>query len=230
MITSLPAKKLIKKNDEVKFNESSVKASLTIKYSGNVELPNLKASLRIVKDSVIWISISKFSIPLAKVMITQDQIQFYEKLSKTYFIGDFKLIKDWIGVELDFNKVQNLFIGEALLNLNRDKYEISIQENVYTLKPKKENSIFEILFWIDPYNYKLAKEELRNPKNDQSLSIVYRDYINIDKSLFPKGFYIRANDGEMVTKIDINYRNIIFNTPLRFPFKIPNGYKEIKFK
>lgn len=230
MITNLPAKKLIKKNDEVKFNESSIKASLNIKYSGKAELPNLKASLRIVKDSVIWISISKFGIPLAKVMITQDQIQFYEKLSKTFFIGDFKLIKDWIGVELDFNKVQNLFIGEALLNLNRDKYEIDIQENVYTLRPKKENSIFEILFWIDPYNYKLAKEELRNPKNDQTLSIVYKDYINIDESLFPKGFYIRANDGEMVTKIDINYRNIIFNTPLRFPFKIPNGYKEIKFK
>ena len=230
MVTSLSAKKLIKKNDAVKFDKSSIKASLTIKYSGKAELPNLKASLRILKDSVIWMSVSKFGIPLAKVIITNDQIQFYEKLSKTYFIGDFKLIEDWIGVELDFNKVQNLFIGEALLNLNRDKYEIDIQENLYILKPKKENTLFEILFWIDPNNYKLVKEELKNPENDQSLTIVYKDFMAVDNSLFPKGFYIRAYDEDMLTKIDINYRNIIFNAPLRFPFKIPNGYKELQLK
>lgn len=229
-IMNLSAKKLIKKNDEVKFDKKSIKANLSIKYSGKAEFPNLKASLRMVKDSVIWISVSKFSIPLAKIIISQDQIQFYEKLSKTYFIGDFKLIREWIGVELDFNKVQNLFIGEPLLNLSQDKYEIDVQESNYVLKPKKGNPIFEILFWIDPSNYKLKGEELKSPNKEQSLSIVYKEYSNLDKSLFPKGFLIRANSEESETKIDITYRNVVFNTMLRFPFKIPNGYNEIKLK
>ena len=229
-IMNLSAKKLIKKNDEVKFDKKNIKASLSIKYSGKAELPNLKASLRMVKDSVIWISVSKFSIPLAKIIISQDQIQFYEKLSKTYFIGDFKLIREWIGVELDFNKVQNLFIGEPLLNLSQDKYEIDIQKSNYVLKPKKDNPIFEILFWFDPSNYKLKREELKSPNKEQSLSIVYKEYSNLDKSLFPKGFLIRANSEESETKIDITYRNVVFNTMLRFPFKIPNGYNEIELK
>lgn len=227
---NLSAKKLIKKSDEVKFDKRSIKANLSIKYSGKAELPNLKASLRIVKDSIIWISVSKFSIPLAKIIITQDQVQFYEKLSKTYFIGDFKLIKEWIGVELDFNKVQNLFIGEPLLNLNQDKYEVGIQENSYVLKPKKDNPIFEILFWIDPSNYKLLREELKDQNKEQYLSILYKDYTNLDKALFPKGFLIRANSDKNETKIDITYRNVIFDTMLRFPFKIPNGYKEIELR
>ena len=77
MITNLSAKKLIKKNSEFQFDKRSIKASLSLKYRGKAELPNLKASLRIVKDSIIWISVSKFSIPLAKVIITKDQIQFY---------------------------------------------------------------------------------------------------------------------------------------------------------
>lgn len=229
-ITSLSAKKIIKRNNEVKFDNESLKANLSIKYSGKAELPNLKASLRIVKDSIIWISVSKFSIPLAKVIITQNQVQFYEKLSKTYFIGDFKLIREWIGVELDFSKVQNLFLGEPLLNLNKDKYEVDIQENEYILEPKKENPIYDILFWIDPGNFKLSREELKNPNKEQSLSIEYKDYINLENSLFPKGFLVRANDGENETKIEINYRNVVFNTTLRFPFKIPNGYKEIELR
>lgn len=229
-ITSLSAKKIIKRNNEVKFDKESLKANLSIKYSGKAELPNLKASLRIVKDSIIWISVSKFSIPLAKVIITQNQVQFYEKLSKTYFIGDFKLIREWIGVELDFSKVQNLFLGEPLLNLNKDKYEVDIQENEYILEPKKENPIYDILFWIDPGNFKLSREELKNPNKEQSLSIEYKDYINLENSLFPKGFLVRADDGENETKIEINYRNVVFNTTLRFPFKIPNGYKEIELR
>ncbi len=229
-ITSLSAKKIIKRNNEVKFDKESLKANLSIKYSGKAELPNLKASLRIVKDSIIWISVSKFSIPLAKVIITQNQVQFYEKLSKTYFIGDFKLIREWIGVELDFSKVQNLFLGEPLLNLNQDKYEVDIQENEYILEPKKENLIYDILFRIDPGNFKLSREELKTPNKEQSLSIEYKDYINLENSLFPKGFLVRAYDGENETKIDINYRNVVFNTTLRFPFKIPNGYKEIELR
>jgi len=229
-ITSLSAKKIIKRNNEVKFDKESLKANISIKYSGKAELPNLKASLRIVKDSIIWISVSKFSIPLAKVIITQNQVQFYEKLSKTYFIGDFKLIREWIGVELDFSKVQNLFLGEPLLNLNQNKYEVDIQENEYILEPKKENLIYDILFRIDPDNFKLSREELKTPNQEQSLSIEYKDYINLENSLFPKGFLVKANDGENETKIDINYRNVVFNTTLRFPFKIPNGYKEIELR
>lgn len=229
-VTGLSAKKIIKKNNEVKFDKKSLKANLTIKYSGSVELPNLKASLRIVKDSIIWMSVSKFSIPLAKVIITQNEIQFYEKLSKTYFIGDFKLIREWIGVELDFSKVQNLFLGEPLLDLTEDKYESDIEGNNYVLLPKKENQVFDILFLINSGNFKLSREELKNPNKEQSLSIEYNDYIKLDNSLFPKGFLIKANANGNKTKIDINYRNVVFNTKLRFPFKIPNGYKEIKLK
>ena len=228
--TNLSANKLIQKHYDVAFNNINFKANASIKYSGKAELPNLKASIRIIKDSIIWVSVSKFSIPLAKIVITPSQIQFYEKLSKSYFIGDFKLIRDWIGVELDFSKVQNLFIGEALLNLNEEKYEIDFQENMYILKPKKHNPLFEIFFWIDPSNYKLKKEELKHHDNDQFLSINYRDYVEKDNSLFPKGFYIDAHDKINHTSIDVSYRNVIFDTPLRFPFKIPNGYKEIELR
>ncbi len=62
------------------------------------------------------------------------------------------------------------------------------------------------------------------------MSIVYKDYITLNDSFFPKGFLIRAKDEENETRIDINYRNVVFNTKLNFPFKIPNGYNEIELK
>ncbi|MCF6296709.1 MAG: DUF4292 domain-containing protein [Flavobacteriaceae bacterium] len=228
-IANFSAKKVIKKHYAVAFDKNSIKADLMLKYKGKADIPKLNASLRIVKDSIIWISVSKFGFPLAKLMITQNEVKYYEKLSKTYFIGDFELIQNWLGVEFDFNQIQNLFLGEALLDLNNGKYQIDIQENLYTLKHINNSYPFDILFWVNPKTFKLKKEKITDSKKEQVLTILYKDFEKINESLFPKGFTISAIDKKDKTIIDINYRNIIFNTALRFPFKVPNGYKEIKF-
>ena len=228
-IANLSAKKVIKKHATTRFNQNSIKANLTLKYNGKADLPNLNASLRIAKDSIIWLSVSKFGFPLAKLIITQNEVKYYEKLSKTYFIGDFELIQNWLGVDFDFNQIQNLFIGEALLNLDNDKYQIDIQENFYALTPKNNKYPFDIFFWINPKTFKLEKEKITNPEKEQVLTILYKDFNKINESLFPKGFIISAVDKKEKTIIDINYRSVIFNTHLNFPFKIPNGYREIRY-
>lgn len=227
-IANLSAKKVIKKHYAAGLDKESLKANLTIKYKGKANLPNMNASIRIDKDSIIWISISKFGIPLAKVMITRNRVQFYEKLSKTYFIGGFDLISHWLGVALDFDQIQNLFYADALINLNKEKYQVQIQENLYVLNQKNDDLPVEFFFWIDPQTFKLNKEEISNTKKNQILTVSYKDFNKINESLFPKGFVIHAIDKKNKTIIDLNYRNVTFNTSLRFPFKIPNGYREIE--
>ncbi|MCK5637268.1 MAG: DUF4292 domain-containing protein, partial [Flavobacteriaceae bacterium] len=69
-IANLSAKNVIKKNNEVRFDKTKIKASLLVKYQGKADLPNLNASMRLVKDSVIWLSFSKLGFPIAKLMIT----------------------------------------------------------------------------------------------------------------------------------------------------------------
>ena len=229
-IANLSAKNIVKKNRKVSFQQQRIKASLNLKYIGKSELPNLKASLRIQKDSAIWISFSKLGFPVAKIMITQNRVQFYEKISRTYFDGDFTLISKSLGTDFDFNKIQNLFIGEPLLDLKEEKYAVDIQEKQYVLHPKNRNPLFDILFWIDPYHFKLTKEQIKHPSKTQSLTINYKGYSQLNNTLFPKGFHIKAVDKKRQTIIDVTYKNVIFDTKLSFPFKIPNSYKKIELK
>jgi len=228
-LKNLSAKSIIKKNGKTSFDKKSVKANLTVKYYGKSELPNLKAALRIEKDSAIWLSFSKLGFPVAKLLVTPNRVQFYEKISKTYFDGNFDLISKWLGTEFDFNMIQNLFIGEPLFNLKDEKYIAQIQQNKYTLKPK-ENLLFDIYFWINPNNFKLIKENVQHPQKDQNLTIIYKDHLEISKSLFPKGFEIKAVDKKRKTVVDVNYKNVIFDTAIRFPFKTPQSYKKIVLK
>jgi hypothetical protein len=226
----LPARSITKKNLEAGFSRATVKASMQIKYRGKDELPNINGSLRLVKDSIIWLNFSKLGFPIAKLIITPQQVKFYEKIGRTSFEGDFKLISSWLGTDFDFVKVQNLFLGETLMNLESQKLQVTIKDGKYELLSKKRNPIFDIKYSIDPNHFKVVKEEITHVGKNQNLSILYKDFNKINESLFPKGFLITAKAEDMTTIIDINYKNVQFDVPLKFPFKIPAGYRNIELE
>jgi hypothetical protein len=229
-INELSGRAIVKKNKEASFDQQSIKANMLIRYKGKDDLPSITGSLRMIKDSIIWINISKLGFPVAKLIITPDQAQFYEKIGKTSFQGDFEIISKWLGTDFDFVKIQNLFLGEPLLNLKDDKYFVTIAESKYELRSKKKNDNYNILYWIDPDSFKIIKEELNRPEKNQNFTILYKDFDKINESLFPKGFLITAVADQQTTKIDVSYKNVQFNVPLKFPFKIPSGYRNIEFK
>ena len=226
----LSAKTIVKKNHEAGFSGTSVKASMQIKYRGKEELPNINGSLRMIKDSIIWLNFSKLGFPIAKLIITPHEVKFYEKIGKTAFEGDFKLISSWLGTDFDFDKVQNLFLGEALQDLESQKHQVTIKDGKYELVSKKRNPIFDIKYSIDPNHFKVVKEEITHAEKNQNLSILYKDFNKNNESLFPKGFLITAKADDMTTIIDVNYKNVQFDVPLRFPFTMPTGYRKIELE
>ena len=227
-ITTISTKKIIKNHYNNNFHQQTVLAKLSAKYNGKKTSATVNIKLRIEKDKTIWMSASKFNFTLAKVKITPNRVVYYEKLKRTYFDGDFSLLSKWLGTELDFEKVQNILLGQAVLNLKKGKYNSTISENSYQLSPRKENELFGILFFMNPENFELNKQEIRNQEKQQLLSVSYPKYNKVKGEQFPKNINIRATDNKNLTTINIEYRSVEFNKKLTFPFSIPKGYKEIR--
>ncbi len=186
--------------------------------------------MRIEIDKTIWLSATKLGIPIAKLKITPTNVSYYEKIQRVYFDGDFSLLNKWLGTELDYNKVQNILLGQAVLNLKKGKYISSIDNNLYQLTPKNNGDLFGILFFMNPQNFKVSKQEIRNQEKQQLFSVSYPRYEQINGEQFPKNINIRAIDNKNLTTINIEYRSVTFNRELTFPFSIPSGYKEISLK
>ena len=70
---------------------------------------------------------------MAKAMITPTKVSYYEKINNTYFEGDFSMLSNWLGTDLDFNKVQNLFLGKAIDDLTKDKWVSEVVEKMFKL-------------------------------------------------------------------------------------------------
>ncbi len=226
----LSTNKIISNHYTNNFHQQTVSANLKTKYKDNKTSATVSIKLRLEKDKTIWMSATKFGIPLAKVKITPNRVLYYEKLQRTYFDGDFSLLSKWLGTELDYEKVQNILLGQAVLNLKKGRYNSVINENSYQLSPKKDNELFGILFFMNPYTFKVNKQEIRHPEKQQLLSVSYPNYSEIKGEQFPKNINIRAIENMNLTTINIEYHSVEFNNVLTFPFSIPNGYKEISLK
>lgn len=206
---------------------STLQAKLRVRYEDEGQTQNLSVSLRMEKDKTIWLSGSLLGITIAKVMITPDRVQYYEKISGVYFDGDFELLSNWLGVPLNFDKVQNLLLGQALYDLRKEKFTSEESARGYKLLPVNEMEELTRLFLISAKNYKIISEQVAQPKENQFATINYPEYQKIGGLLFPNAIEIIASSPQGSNRIDIRFNNLELNGSVSFPFSIPSGFSEI---
>jgi len=227
MDKNLSAKTIIKNHYKNQLNFKTLRGRIKVDYSSGESSKSIGISLRIEKDKAIWMSAP---LGVVKVYITPTRVSFYNKLQNEYFDGDFTYLSDLLGTELDFEKVQNLLLGQALFDLRKDKYTVTVNEDTYELKPKKALDLFKTMFRIEPNNFKMETQQLSQPWEKRLLEIYYKNYQKKDTRILPNKIRITAIDKSERTVITIEYRNIEFNKSVNFPYRIPKGFEEIALK
>ena len=196
------------------------------KYEDEKQSHSMNADIRIKKDEIIWINIKFLGIPMAKAMITPTKVSYYEKINNTYFEGDFSMLSNWLGTDLDFNKVQNLFLGKAIDDLTKDKWISEVVEKMFKLSLPNDSDVAKE-FYFEGANYLLKKETINQASKNRNLEIRYPSYKE-DKGMFlPNEINIKAEQKDKLT-IDIEYKNTTFNENLSYPYSVPSGYTAVE--
>lgn len=227
-VKKMSAKEIIKKHNKNKSDFKTLSGKLKVRYQDPSQAQNVTVSLRMEKDKKIWISASLL-IPLAKVLITPEKVSYYNKIDKTYFEGDFSLLSNWLGTELNFQQIQSALLGESLFSLTDEKHTATVYEKSYLVQPKEQLALFERLFLINPGHFKIDSQELTQQQEGRILLMNYKEYQEVKKQVFPKKLNIVAVDKNEERTLDIDYRSISLNQELSFPFKIPSHYEAIEF-
>ncbi|VXB31612.1 conserved hypothetical protein [Flavobacterium sp. 9AF] len=210
--------------NKIDFNTIAIKANA--KYKDQSQSHSVSADIRIKKDEIIWINVKMLGFPLAKVLITPNKVSYYEKINNTFFEGDFSMLSNWLGTDLDFFKVQNLLLGYPVDDLTKEKYQSQIEENFYKLVNKDKNDNLTKEFYFEASNFLLEKEKISQPSEKRELEIFYPLYQKHQTSFLPEEINIKARQKEE-TIISLIYKNIAFNEDLNFSFSIPEGYEMV---
>jgi hypothetical protein len=229
------------KQNEFKFDRLKAKLSIdaTIDSSSN----SFSMSLRMKKDSIIWMSLSKLGIEGARMLITKDSVKFINTIKKQYFSGDFIFLSQYLNTELDFEAIQSLLIGNSVTFYDEaEKIKPGIDNCQYTLGTIRKFKLRKVMakgkelkeavqsLYLVPETFKIARILFYDFNPDRSLDAQFGAFAspeNSNNQLFPykMSYVIKA---EKKVSITIAYDKVQLDEELSFPFKIQDNYERIQ--
>lgn len=211
--------------EEVNFDYFESKTK--IRYETGDHKINGTASIRIKRDSIIWISLSpSLGIEVTRSIITPDTIIVVNRLDKEYYTFDFDDISQYFSFEIDFGLLQSILMAglptdPALAD------DISQTGNYTKLSQKK--GLLTIESYINNDLKKLETVIIKQRYSQNQLTFKYSNFFPLSNMLYPKNCAVNLTydtpEGPSITSVDIQHnRAEISDKPLRFPFNIPDKY------
>jgi hypothetical protein len=224
--TGLSSEKIIEKHSKGQNAFSTLYIKSNANYKNNNQSQNVTAEIKIKKDEKILISIRFLGITMAKALITPTEVKYYEKINGSFFEGNYSALSQWLGTDLDFNKVQNILIGQSLNNLNSEKLTMVLENNLYKLTTLPNESTNKI-YYFEEGNLMLKKQEISQQNPLRTVHIMYSDRKEINQINLPSTLLIEAIQQTGTSKININYNTITVNEELSFPYSVPESYERV---
>lgn len=225
--SKMSVKQIVKNHNKLQSKFNTLQGRLKVEYIQGDRSETHTLTLRMENDKTIWVNAF---LNMVRVKITPDRVRFYNKLDNTYFDGDYALISEFSGADLQFKNLQNLLLGEAIFNLKPKEFTKTTHPNSYMLTPKQPNALFDLLYLINPTYFKLDAQQLSQSLEKNVLKIQYRSYQKVDGLVLPENMAITATNTNEQTTLNLNIKSVSLDQPLRFPFNIPKGFKAIELK
>ncbi len=219
------AKEIIAKHYNRKCDFKSVLIKADVSYEDGKQSQNVSAEIKILKGQKILISLRFLGITMAKALITPNSVSYYEKIKSTYFEGDFAMLSKWLGADLNYTKVENLILGEAMDDLTKESYTASISEQLFRLD-FKEKTVSKT-FFLESSDYMVKKFEIAQETEGKKIEVEYSNFNKFNDILLPLNVLIIGCQQLNKTQIRLDYDSIAINEEFSFPYAVPNGYKKI---
>lgn len=128
----------------------TLNARFTARTNFNNEKLSFKGILKMKKDSIIWISLTKLGgVEVVRLILTNDSIKFINKWDKEYFIGPIEKLDKIEGIDLGYAQIQDMLTG-ALINYNsQDKFSSNTDDVSYLLSSKNKSKIKKTSTFIE---------------------------------------------------------------------------------
>ena len=209
---------------EIDFEYMHGKARLI--FRDNAKEREVKAHIRIRKDSVIWMKLTVIGVQGGSALINKDSITIVSNVDKEYFVFDYVELSRRFNFEVNYQVIQAALLGNPI---QQKKPEDEVSEDSFFNKINQKNGSVVIQNLINKSTKKLERVDLNESTTGNSIKINYSDFQPVGDKLFPyKGMIdvmYKAASGNVNNTIIFEYTKAeVGNKELRFPFNIPKRY------
>ena len=224
-VSKMTSKQVYKAHQKQKAEFSTLQSRLKIELSTDNRSQSHTVTLRMERGKIIWLNAF---LNMLRIKITPKKLEMYNKIDRTYYEGDYSIINTFLGLELNFENLENLLLGDAIFKHKNNALKKGSAKTSYALTPKVSSSLLELLYLIDVSTFKMESQRIYKPLQNRNLEVDYQEFQNIENQLFPKTVTIKVLEDQKETVLKLNLKSVTLNQSLRFPFKQPSGYKLIE--
>ena len=247
--------KLVKliRDSSLKFESIKLK-KLSIKINDNGKINKYKGSMRVIKDSSIWISLNAaLGIEAVRLVLTKDSVYFLDRYHKEYYKGGYEFLEDKVGVDLNYTIIQSLLFNNLInyeaqtANTKIKKFNSTINDGQYVLKSMRErklnrkikqaerrlnkHKLFSVIYqenFINPETFRVNKINIKEIYRNWLIDVSYSHFSRNKNKLFPKQVLFDYKSLSSKISVKMNYYGLSFTNKIGLPFRIPSNYESIK--
>ena len=192
----------------------------------HVETPDgdkdFSAFFRVRKDSVIWVTVNLAGMSVARVFVTQDSIfmiDYYHKEAKCLPLSQIAKI---LPAAVDFNSLQNLVLGEPLVN---GKVTNARYEGDSLFLRTEDTSYIQNLTYLKA-DSTIHDEALETHKPDGPKAFAqYSNYEMVNDRKISADRVLHVLSNGVIYTLEMNFTKMDFDGEQDYPFSIPNKYR-----
>jgi len=211
--------------EEIDFEYFHGKARMVLRDANKER--EVKANIRIRKDSVIWMTFSVIGVQGGKALINKDSITVVSTVDKEYFVFDYKELSKRFNFEINYDVVQAALLGNPIIKRS-DVNEVQSLGSMFLLK--QHSNTVDVTNYVNAASMKIEKVEMKEGNTNNSLVMNYSNFQPVGNKLFPYNgtinLFYKAAAGLLNTTIIFEYNKAeVGDRELRFPFNIPKKYE-----
>jgi hypothetical protein len=188
---------------------------------------DVKAHIRIRKDSVIWMTFSVVGVQGGKALINRDSITIVSTVDREYYVFDYAELSKRFNFKIDYAVIQGAMLGNLVMP--RGGGDQIVEEADFNMLNQQQGTV-TIKNFINRNTKKLEKLELTEATTNNSIRVNYSNFQPLGNKSFPYtgsvNVLYKTAAGIINNTITFEYNKAeVGDKELRFPFNIPKRYE-----
>ncbi len=200
-------------------------AKIKVEYQDSKGKQNITAYVRMIKDSVIWISgyATVFNIEAFRALIHKDSVFVLDKINKEVQLRSIDYLQEVTQIPFDFKTLQDLLLGNPIF-LSDSVVSYKETESKILLATVGVN--FKHLLTLAKPNKIVVHSKLDDVdiNRNRTADITYDEFENNNGFNFSTYREITVSEKNKLD-IQLKYKQYEFNKDLQLNFNIPKNYK-----
>jgi hypothetical protein len=222
---TIPVPKPTLNIEEIDFEYFEGKARMILRDAKKER--DVKAAIRIRKDSVIWMRFNVIGIQGGMALINRDSITVVSTVDKEYYVFEYPELSKRFNIDITYDLVQAAMLGNPVIK-RKEEDEVVRESTMYLLK--QHSGSIDVVNYVNAASSKIEKVEMKEGNSTNSLVINYSNFQPVGDKVFPYNgtinIFYKTLSGLVNTTIIFEYNKAdVGDKALKFPFNIPKRYE-----